>query len=122
LRVKVDSLNLSVLDQLVLRVRGDGKRFALSVQTDYPVMAGAYYYSFETQSGQWQEIRAAIRAFQPRSCGRPLSGPPALNASDVRSLGFIISDQQAGPFRLEIDWIKAVKSGEGQTSDEAPDS
>ena len=33
----------------------------------------------------------------------------ALNARDVRVLGFIISDKQAGPFELGVDWIKAVK-------------
>jgi NADH dehydrogenase [ubiquinone] 1 alpha subcomplex assembly factor 1 len=33
----------------------------------------------------------------------PLVGPP--DPAQVRQVGFMISDAQAGPFRLEIDWI-----------------
>jgi hypothetical protein len=32
---------------------------------------------------------------------------PPLNPAKVSSVGFLISDKQAGPFRLEIGWIKA---------------
>ena len=34
---------------------------------------------------------------------------PPLNAAKVSSVGLLISDKQAGPFRLEIDWIKAAR-------------
>jgi monofunctional biosynthetic peptidoglycan transglycosylase len=119
LRAGTNSLNLSPFDEFVLRVRGDGKRYAFSVQTDYPIMAGAYYFSFQTNAGNWQEIHAPMRAFEPRSFGRPVRGAPALNASDIRSLGLIISDKQEGPFRLETDWIKAAKDVTGHTPKDA---
>ena len=119
-RVSTNSLDLSAFDALVLRVRGDGKQYAISVQTDYPIMAGAYYFSFQSQAGSWQEIRAPIRAFEPRSFGRPLRGAPVLNAGDVRSLGFIISDKQEGPFHLEVDWIKAARTRQDNTPREEP--
>jgi monofunctional biosynthetic peptidoglycan transglycosylase len=113
-RAGTGSLDLSAYDELVVRVRGDGQRYALSVQTDHWIMAGAYYFDLQTRAGQWQEIRAPMRAFEARSFGRPFRGAPPLNARDIRALGFIISDKQAGPFRFEVDWIKAAKSREGK--------
>jgi hypothetical protein len=32
-----------------------------------------------------------------------------LRAERLTSVGFLISDKQAGGFRLEVAWIKAVK-------------
>lgn len=115
-RAGTRSLDLSAFDNLVIRVRGDGKRYAISVQTDYRIMAGAYYYAFQTNDRVWQEIHAPLAAFEARSFGRVLSGAPPLNKRDIRSLGFIISDKQEGPFRIEVDWIKAA----GGRQPEAP--
>ncbi len=109
-RVGTGALDLSDYDELHMRVRGDGKRYAFSVQTDHWMMAGAYYFHFQTAAGQWQEIRTPMRALEARSFGRPLRGAPALNTRDIRAFGFMISDKQAGPFRLEVDRIQAVKS------------
>jgi hypothetical protein len=41
-----------------------------------------------------------------------LSSEPPLDASKVTSVGFLISDKQAGPFKLEVAWIKALSSSE----------
>ena len=40
--------------------------------------------------------------------GRALDNVPALDPSAIYQFGFLISDKQAGPFNLEIDWIKAI--------------
>jgi hypothetical protein len=34
-------------------------------------------------------------------------GAPPLDAGRVRALGLMISDRQAGPFELLVDWIAA---------------
>jgi monofunctional biosynthetic peptidoglycan transglycosylase len=116
IRWRTPSLNLSSYDGLHLRLRGDGKRYALSVRTDYPIVAGSYYADFETRLGQWQDVFLAFDAFKARSFGRPLLEAPRLNTLDIRGIGFIISDKQTGPFRLEVDWMKAVRVSEAQAS------
>jgi monofunctional biosynthetic peptidoglycan transglycosylase len=40
--------------------------------------------------------------------GRVLTDVPPLNPSKIASVGVLISDKQAGPFRLEMGWIKAT--------------
>lgn len=117
-RSRGPSLDLSEYDGLLLRVRGDGKRYRLSIRTDFAIMAGGYYFMLETEAGQWQEIFAPFSLFEARAFGRKLPGAPQLNKKDVRSLGFMISDKQEGEFRLEVDWIKAVKAvDESKTTD-----
>ncbi|MGO8836477.1 MAG: hypothetical protein ACLQAH_06665 [Limisphaerales bacterium] len=36
-----------------------------------------------------------------------MSGERPLEAAKVTSVGFLISDQQKGPFQLQVEWIKA---------------
>ncbi|MCO6436418.1 MAG: CIA30 family protein [Phycisphaerae bacterium] len=108
IRTGTSSLDLSSYDEFVLRIRSDGKRYALSVSTDYPIAAGAYYFNLKADAGEWREIRVPFHSFQARSFGRRIPGAPPMNTADIRAVGFIISDKQAGPFLLEIDWIKAA--------------
>jgi NADH dehydrogenase [ubiquinone] 1 alpha subcomplex assembly factor 1 len=104
--------DLAAYDGLHLRIRGDGRKYSLSIRTDLRVAAGAYYHDIETRDGEWQEIDVAWTDFRVRSFGRPIPGAPPLNTRDIRSIGFIIADKQAGPFRLEVDRIVAIARGQ----------
>ena len=67
---------------------------------------------FTTKNGEWEEHRLPIKEFVPTFRGRVLPGEPPLDATKVASVGFLISDKQAGAFQLEIAWIKAGKAGQ----------
>jgi monofunctional biosynthetic peptidoglycan transglycosylase len=88
-------------------VRGDGRRYEFTVRTDTGFDMPIYQCAFTTKRGEWQEHRLPIRDFVPAFRGRVLSGQPALDPAKVTSVGFLISDQQAGPFQLEVAWVKA---------------
>ena len=72
------------------------------------VMGGVSASGFPTKKGEWEEHRLPMKEFVPTFRGRVLSGAPPLDATQVTSVGFLISDEQAGPFQLEIAWIKAA--------------
>jgi NADH dehydrogenase [ubiquinone] 1 alpha subcomplex assembly factor 1 len=91
----------------VLRVRGDGRRYKLSVRTGAGFDSPLYQCSFTTKTGEWEEHRLAFGDFVPTLRGRVLTDVPPLNPARVNSVGLLISDKQVGPFRLEIGWIKA---------------
>jgi len=99
--------NLTGLTAFVLRVRGDGRRYKLTVRTDAGFDTPLYQCAFTTKRGEWEEHRLAFSDFVPTFRGRVLTDVPPLNPARVNSVGFLISDKQAGPFRLEIGWIKA---------------
>ena len=99
--------NLTGLTAFVLRVRGDGRSYKFSVRTGAGFDTPLYQCSFTTKPGEWEEHRLTFSDFVPTFRGRMLTDVPPLNPAKVNSVGFLISDKQAGPFRLEIGWIKA---------------
>ena len=89
---------------LVIRVRGDGKFYALRLRLDDEMDGVSFEWKFVTRD-RWDEFRVPWTAFTPVFRGRRVWFAPKLEAHKVRSVGFIIT-KQPGPFRLEVDWIK----------------
>lgn len=101
--------NLTGLAAFVVRVRGDGRRYKFSVRTDADFDTPLYQCRFTTKQGEWEEHRLAFGDFVPTFRGQVLTDVPPLNTGKVNSVGFLIADQQAGSFRLEIGWIKTSR-------------
>ena len=89
----------------VLRVRGDGKRYRFNVRTPGHPDAFRYEAALEPPAGVWTEVEIPLASLSGKVFGRsvPMVAPP--DPGRIESLGFMISDRQEGPFRLEIDWI-----------------
>ena len=100
--------DLSAYDGVLIRVRGDGKRYAMNIRTDVQFRAGSYRVKFDTKADEWLEIFLPFAGFRATSFGVELSNAPPLDPRRIRSFGFLISDKQAGPFKLDVDWIKAA--------------
>jgi NADH dehydrogenase [ubiquinone] 1 alpha subcomplex assembly factor 1 len=101
--------NLMGFTAFILRVRGDGHRYKFGVRTTPGFDTPLYQCSFTTKPGGWEEHRLALGDFIPTFRGQVLTDVPPLNPAKVSSVGFLISDNQAGPFRLEIAWIKVLR-------------
>merc|ERR1712130_456101 len=102
--------NLSTFQGIKLRVKGDGKKYQIYVESDarYYWMPITFMGDFHTIAGQWQEIHIPFAAMKPRHWGKDLSNHGVtLNKAKIQKMALIIS-KQPGPFRLEVDWIKAV--------------
>ncbi|GAB2656487.1 CIA30 family protein [Arenimonas aestuarii] len=91
---------------VVLRVRGDGRRYQLRLATDarFRGITVSYGGEFGTEAGQWTVARVPLADLRPSAHGFALQGPP-LDAGRVREIGLLIGDKREGPFRLEVDWI-----------------
>ena len=87
-----------------LRVRGDGKRYRLTVFTRNPAtgLREDYHYqaAFET-TGDEREIVLPLASFAASFRGRQVAAPP-LDPTRVVAVGLQISDRQAGPFVLDV--------------------
>ncbi len=94
---------------LHVRIRGDGKEYQLRVRTDNRSDGISYRYRFATQPETWMNIRVPFSKFVPTFRGRILSDVPPISPEQIQQVGFLISDKQAGKFRIEIDWIKAYR-------------
>ena len=89
----------------VLRVRGDGKRYRFNLRTADGLEAFRYEGPVEPPPGRWTLVEVPVGEMTGKAFGRrvPFAGTP--DPARTRTLGFMISDRQAGPFRLEVDWI-----------------
>ncbi len=100
---------LEGFDGIALRLRGDGKTYGVRLRTSSRFDGVSYQTKVKTKAGRWIKVRLPWSSFQPVFRGRQVRGYPALDAGAIRTFGFIISDKQDGPFRLEIDRIEAYR-------------
>jgi monofunctional biosynthetic peptidoglycan transglycosylase len=89
----------------VLRVRGDGRSYKLTVRNGDGFDGVQYQARFAPPAGEWTEVRLPVASLVPTFRGRALTGVPPLDPGEVRALGFMVSDRQAGPFELLVDRI-----------------
>jgi len=99
--------DLSKAKGLLLRVRGDGKRYAFRLRTSASYDGISYESRFKTVAGKWMTIDLPFDTFRPVYRGRQVRGADPLDLKSIKTFGFMISDNQVGKFKLEIDWIRA---------------
>lgn len=108
IRCEPGRYDLSRFAGIVVRVRGDGKTYKLNVKTDAGFDSVQYQAVFATGADLWRDIRLPWNAFEPRFRGRPRPDAPPLDPGRIVTVGFLIADRQAGPFRLEIAAIRPL--------------
>ncbi len=101
--------NLNGYEGISIRVKGDGKKYKFSLKTDTAFTGFSYLCPFSTEKNAWTVIRLPFKDFIPSFRGRVVTDAGKLDSGKIKSFGLLISDKQEGPFRLEIDWIKAYK-------------
>jgi hypothetical protein len=99
--------NLIGCDAFFVRARGDGRSYKFTARTSLSFDSAIYQRVFKTRKDDWQEYHLPMSEFVPTFRGRVLSDQPPLNPKQIASVGFLISERQAGAFRLEIASIKA---------------
>ena len=109
IRSVLQKRDLAKFDGISIRIKGDGKKYDLSIRTDFERMAGSYRRRFDTAADTWQQVFLPFDSFEATARGQVLRDAPGLNAEKIRSFGLTISDKQAGPFQIHVDWIKAAR-------------
>ena len=112
IRSRPKAWDLNAYDGIVVRLRGDGKRYKLNLKTDSTFDGILYRVSFETTEGEWQTLRFPFSEFRASFRGRLVPEAPELDSARIASFGLLISDKQEGSFRLEIDRIGAYSEQE----------
>ena len=87
---------------LLLRVRGDGKRYVVRLYTRDT--DAAYEAPFKATSS-WTELKIPFGEFRAVWRGREVPDAPPLEPAHITQVGLMIKDKQVGMFRLELAYI-----------------
>jgi hypothetical protein len=88
---------------LLLTVRGDGRRYKLTLKLD-DLTGTAQYQAAFVAPREWQTLRFKPGDFAASFRGRAVKAP-AVRFADVQYVGLLISDKQAGAFKIEVKGI-----------------
>ena len=110
-RTKGKKLGLEKGDTLVVKVRGDGREYSLNLYINKPLTAFSYRATVETKKDEWIEIKVPLDKFEAVSFGRQVVNAGAVTPGEINALGFMLGDKKAGPFKMELEWIKVERMG-----------
>jgi uncharacterized surface protein with fasciclin (FAS1) repeats len=99
---------------LLLRVKGDGRTYQARLESDatYRGMKVSFSGEFTTKAGQWTQVKVPFSSFTGSLYGTDLPDKE-LNPAVVERVWILLADKKAGPFDLEIDWIRTYGKGQG---------
>ncbi|MGS0827469.1 CIA30 family protein [Shewanella sp. 0m-8] len=97
------------LDLIRLNVKGDGRRYQLRLRTDKQWDSFAYSSAFKTEKNKWLTIEFKADDFESVYRGRVVNAPK-LSFGDIKQVGFLLADKQAGSFELSFKSIELSTS------------
>lgn len=109
-RTKPTDLGLKAGDIIVVRVKGDGREYVLNLYTKSRRVAFSYRAPLPTTKDEWKEVEVALEDFVPTAFGRPVQGMGPVQADQINSLGFMLSDKQPGSFQLQVESVKVSRA------------
>ena len=109
-RSKAKKLGLEKGDTLVVRVRGDGREYSMYLHVPRLLVAFSYRASVQTKKDEWIEIKLPLDKFESTSFGRLVKDAGPVDPQEVNGLGFLLGDKKAGPFKVEVEWIKVERA------------
>jgi monofunctional biosynthetic peptidoglycan transglycosylase len=91
---------------LILRVRGDGRRYIVYAKTNRRDNGYVYQMSFQTQLGRWRDVLVPFPDLGAHCRWVRRLPWQHLTDTDITGIGLMIADDREGPFELEIDTIQ----------------
>ena len=109
IRSKRTTMDLSQFKGIKMRVKGDGRKYKLRLESDsrYRRMAVSFQHEFSTSKEGWSEVFIPFDKLKASFRGWNLPGMK-FNSKSIQRVGLIIADKIEGPFELHVDWIKAI--------------
>ena len=114
--------NVEPYNYLGLRIKSDGRRYFVNVQTDSIVETDIHQHRLYTQhdsdtpgdaeQAQWETIYIKWHDFVRTNHGSVVEPASEMLMQKVKSVGIGLIDRQPGPFDLRIQWFKATNGDE----------
>jgi len=109
-RTKPKNLGLEKGDTVVAKVQGDGREYMLNLYPNKQRVAYSYRATVQTKKDEWIEVKIPLDKFEATSFGNVVKNAGAINPAEINALGFMLGDKKAGPFKLDVEWIRVERS------------
>jgi len=100
---------LADYDGIAMKVRSDNKQYSLRIRTTQQFDDVGYMALLKPKGGKWVATKVPFCMFRQVYHGREVPDHPELDPGKIKMFGLLISQKQQGPFRLEVQWLKAYK-------------
>jgi len=103
IRCRFEQTNVENFSKIVIRLKGDGKKYQVRVKTD-----AEDYYSYITYistTEDWETIEVSLDEMYPSFRGRKLN-EPNFPGKQMEEFAFLIGNKKAESFKLMIDKIE----------------
>ncbi len=91
-----------------LRLRGDRKRYKITLRTSDTRRASSWRYPITTSGQSWEHHDIPLDAFELWRRGQLLDAEGWPDPAHLTSAGILIADKQQGPFQLDISDFQAL--------------
>ena len=109
IRTKPRAMNLGGANGIVIKARGDGRTYHVNLRTPDNRVASSYRADLPTIKGEFVEVMIPFSDFKLQAFGKFVPDSKAIDPAAIHSVGFSIADEQAGPFEIEIEPVKAFQ-------------
>lgn len=104
-------MDLQQYDCFRIRAKGDGRVYVLNIVPFERYMEEEwrmFQVPLVTKAGVWQTTTIPFGALMSSYRGKIDENHGLYFGQEVLSVGILMAQRQAGPFRLELDWLKAI--------------
>jgi len=106
LRSPVKDYNFEKFSGIELRIKGDGKRYSISMKETTYFTGYFYTASFETKKDEWVNVQISFNMFNLYYYGRLTDSDKNIPLNNIKEISLLIGDKQKGIFIIEVDYIK----------------
>ncbi|WP_291870795.1 CIA30 family protein [Maribacter sp.] len=101
-RYRSNSINTKSYSKIILKVKGDGKRYQFRIKDK--ISNGYSYVTYFNSSTDWQTIEIPLSSMYPTFRGRKLN-IGNYNSEHLEEIAFLIGNKKEESFKLEIDTV-----------------
>lgn len=93
---------------LALRVKSDGRKYFVNIQTESIVQTDLHQHRLHTRTpGEWETVLIGLNSFVRTNHGEVVEPQAEMMRQKIRSVGMSLTDRLPGPFDIAISRIWA---------------
>ena len=87
-------------------MKGDGKRYSISMKETSYFTGYFYTTSFETKADEWITVKIPFNQFKLYYFGKETKSNKNIPLNNIKEISLLIGDKQNGEFKAEVEYLR----------------